>query len=30
MAQLKIKYRLSTAYYPQTDGKIKRMNETLK
>ena len=26
MAQLDIKHKLSTAYYPQTDGQIERMN----
>ena len=29
MAQLGIKYKLSTAYYSQTDGQTERMNQTL-
>ena len=30
MAQLNIKYKLFTAYYSQTDGQTKRINQTLK
>ena len=29
MAQLGIKHRLSTAYYPQTDRQTKRINQIL-
>ena len=29
MAQLDIKYKLSTAYYPQTDRQTKRINQIL-
>ena len=30
MAQLNIKYKLSTAYYPQMDGQTERINQILK
>ena len=29
MAQLDIKHKLFTVYYPQTDGQTERMNQTL-
>ena len=29
MAQLGIKYKLSTAYYPQIDRQTERINQTL-
>ena len=29
MAQLNIKHKLSTAYYPQTDEQTERMNQIL-
>ena len=30
MAQLNIKYKLSTVYHPQTNKQTERMNQTLK
>jgi hypothetical protein len=30
MNQLEIHHKLSTAYYPETDGATKRLNQTLK